>query len=258
MTRGQPFPKLEHPVAVPLADTFVAPALLDQEKGRAAIGHAVRDGFLRPFDIARAEIEEPLPLWVPFWRVAVSVDGFHLTVSSVNVGKDGRPVPIPSGGARYKDAFVMMCARTAFPYEPKMSSLFGRVSGALPLEVGTDELTSPAVPEMLAENGAVVLDADVDRARAESAAMGLLLHGVSPTHAIYETFEPKIEGASFCLYPIYFARYAYEGEARRHPGESLFVAVSGRTGQVVAAKHPSAVRSVAAKVRRLLSFDRRT
>jgi hypothetical protein len=258
MVADAPFPKVDNPIAIPLANTFVVPAVLDQDKGREAVSHAVRDGFLRPFDIARTEIEEPRPLWVPFWRMAVAVDGFFITVSNVNVGKEGRSVPIPSGGARYKDAVVMVCARTLFPYEPKLPSLFGRVSGIPPLEVGTAEMTSPAMMEMLAANGAEILDADVDRARAESTAMGLLLRAVSPTHAFYAKYEPKIETAEFCLYPVYFARYTYDGEARRHAGEAMFVAVSGTTGQVIAAKHPSAVRSVAAKVRRLLSFDRRT
>jgi hypothetical protein len=242
MRTAPPFPKLEPPALVPLSDTLVAPALLDREKGRAAIEAAVRDGFLRPFDIGRATIEDPLALWVPFWRMAVSIDGFHLTV--------------PSGGARRKDAFVMICARSAFPYEPKLPSIFGQLGAAKPIEVGPEELTSPSEIALL-DNGAVILDADVDRAHAESRAMGLLLHAVSPTHAIYSTYEPKVISGSFCLYPLYFARYTYEGEARRHPGESMFVAVSGRTGQVVAAKHPSVARSVAAKIRRFLSFDRR-
>ena len=80
---------------------------------------------------------------------------------------------------------------------------------------------------------------------------------VSPTHALYPTYEPRMEAGTFCLYPLYFARYTYSGEARRHRDEQLFVAVSGKTGEVVAAAYPSAARSVAAKVRRLLSFDRR-
>jgi hypothetical protein len=260
MVRPPPFPKLEKPGPAPaLGDTFVVAASLDQERGRDAVNHAVRDGFLRPFDIGRAEVEEPRPLWVPFWRIAVAVDGFHVSLSNMSLGKDGPTVPVPTGGARYKDAVVMICARGAFPYEPKLPSVFafGGMSGIRPLEVGIEELTQ-ADAEMLAANGAEVVDADVDREHAEGAATGLLLRSVSPTHAIYSKYEPKIGGALFCLYPIYFARYSYEGEARRHPGESMFVAVSGKTGQVVAAKHPSAARSVAAKVRRLLSFDGRT
>jgi hypothetical protein len=258
MAEREPFPKVEHPVVIPLADTFVVPAMLDLEKGREAVQRAVRDGFLRPFDIARAEIEAPRPLWVPFWRTEVALDEPHVTVSNVNVGKEGRYVPIPSGGARYRDAVVMVCARTDFPYEPRLSSLVGRLSGLAPIEVGSEEMTRPADMEMLEANDAEVLDADLHRERAESMVLGLLLGSVSPTHVLNRTYEPKVQTASFGLYPIYFARYAYSGEGSRHPGEDLFVAVSGTTGQVVAARHPSAVRSVAAKVRRLLSLDRRT
>jgi hypothetical protein len=243
MSGRPPFPKLERPVSLPLTSTFVAPALLDQEAGRSAIGRAVREGFLRPFDIERAEIDEPSPLWVPFWRVEVSVDGLHLT--------------LPSGASRYKDVAVMIHARADFPYEAKLSSVVGRVSGVPPITVEKAELTSPAELPVLEQNGAVVLDADVVRARAESTALGLMLAGVSPAHAIYPKYEPKIEGASFVLYPVYYAGYAYNGEARRPREESMFVAVCGRTGRTVAARHPSAVRSVAAKVRRFLSFDRR-
>ena len=258
MARKGTFPKLEKAVTMPLSDTFVVPATLDQEKGREAINHAVRDGVLRPFDIANAEIEEPCPLWIPFWRLTVSVDGFHVNLSNVSVGAKGHSFPIPTGGARHKTADLMICARSLFPYEPKPPSFFGRVSGVPPLEVGVEEMTSPALMEMLTANDAEVVDADVDRERAESLAMGMLLRAVSPTHAIYAKYEPKVESAVFCLYPLYYARYTYNGEARRHAGEELFVAVSGKTGAVVAAKYPSAVRSVAAKVRRLLSFDRRT
>jgi hypothetical protein len=61
----------------------------------------------------------------------------------------------------------------------------------------------------------------------------------------------------FLLYPVHYARYAYAGEARTQPNESCFVAVSARSGRVIAAKHPSAPRALAAKLRKLLSFDRR-
>lgn len=69
--------------------------------------------------------------------------------------------------------------------------------------------------------------------------------------------EPKSLASTFLLYPLYYAPYHYSGESRRHAGEELFVAVSGRTGEVAFAKHPSAVRALATKLRKLLSFDRR-
>ena len=81
------------------------------------------------------------------------------------------------------------------------------------------------------------------------------MRSVSPSNAIYQKYESQIRSTTFVLYPVYYARYRYEGEARRHAGEQFFVAVSGRTGEPINAKHPSAVRAAAAKLRRLLSFD---
>jgi hypothetical protein len=251
------FPSLAKPVVIERADAFYVAAALDMEKGKAAVQHAVTDSILRPFDISSTRVDDVRALWVPFWRMSVSVDGFHISLSSVEVGDKGKSFPLPTGGARFRDADVMICARTIFPYEPKLPSFFGRASGVPPLEIPPNEMAASPDPEMLAENGAETLDADVDRARAESIAMGMLLRAVSPTHAIYAKYEPKINAAQFVYYPLYYARYQYNGEARRHAGEEMFVAISGKTGVVVAAKYPSAVRAMAAKVRRILSFDTR-
>lgn len=226
------FPRLSDPV-VP-TDVFVAPATLDAARGRAAVEHAVKDGFLKPIDIGAVDLEEPALLYVPFWSVDVSAEG-------------------------QKSGTVMICARTSVPYEPKLPSLFGAIgsNATSPLnEVGMNDLfpvNAEAAREALA--GAEVVDADVDRARSEAIASGLLLHAASPTHAFYAKFEPKVRASTFSLYPVYYARYRYEGEARRHAGEDFYVAVSGRSGDVIAAKHPSAVRAMANKLRKLLSFD---
>jgi hypothetical protein len=248
------FPKLPQAVSPP--EVFVVPATLDAARGVEAVQRAVKDGILKPSDIAGADLGEPALVYVPFWRVAVTVDGFHIGLSTVQSGRTGRSIPIPTGGARHKDGIVMISARTVVPYEAKLPSFFGKMAGAPPLEVGMDELVpAPNAAEALAAGE--VVDADIDQARAESIASGMLLRAVSPTHAIYSKYEPKIHASTFCLYPLYYARYRYEGEARRHAGEEFFVAVSGRTGEIVAAKHPSAVRAMATKLRKLLSFDRR-
>lgn len=247
------FPKLPQPV-VP-AEVFVAPAVLDAARGRAAVETAVTEGFLRPFDSKHAaSLDAPALLYVPFWRVEVSVDGFHIGLSTVSSGR--RTLPLPTGGARHKDGIVMIAARTLFPYEPKLPSFFGKLSGVAPLEIGANELVPRSTAEPTLAQGEV-LDADVEKERAEKIASGMLLRAVNPTNAIYASYTPQVRSSAFCLYPVYYARYRYEGEARRHAGEDFFVAVSARTGDVVSAKHPSAVRAVAAKVRRLFSLDRR-
>jgi hypothetical protein len=248
------FPKLPQPVAP--AEAFVVVSTLDAKQGSEAVQRCVRDGLLKPSDIAGADLEEPKLLWVPFWRIAVSVDGFHIGLSSVQSGRTGRTIPIPTGGARHKDGIVMISARTIFPYEAKLPSFFGRIGGTPPLEVGTNELTTAANARDALASGEVV-DADVDEVRARTIASQMLLRAVSPTNAIYAKYEPNVTACTFCLYPVYYARYRYEGEARRHAGEDFFVAVSGKTGEAIAAKHPSAMRAVATKLRKLLSFDRR-
>lgn len=250
MRREEAFPKLENAVALPSGLTWAARATLDPAQGREAVSRAVHAGLLRPYDIASADVEEPRLMWVPFWRMDVSVDGFFVNVSGLHVGKGDRSVPVPTGGSRYRDAIVMICAREAVPYVPKLPSLFGRVAGVPALEIAEEDLERSWL-----DDTAEVVDADVTRSRAEAVLVGLLLGALSPTHVLYPKYEPKLNGVKFCLYPLYYARYTYSGEARRRPGEELFVLVSARTGEIVAAKHPSAARAVAAKVRRLLSFD---
>lgn len=215
------FPKLSQPVTP--AEIFVAPATFDAAHGRAAVQHAVKDGILKPSDIESVELAEPVLLYVPFWRV---------------------------GGAFQKDGFVMVCARKDVPYETKVPSVVTDLSGVNALDIGTNELVplnAGAAREALAAGE--VVDADVDKARAEAIVNGLLLGPVSA--------EPKSLAGTFLLYPLYYAPYRYSGESRRHAGEELFVAVSGRTGEVASAKYPSVVRAMATKLRKLLSFDRR-
>lgn len=246
----------ERPVAVPPSEQHVCRRILEPAQAQEHARRAVLDGVLKPGDIESSSRIDPVALlWVPFWRVDVSVDGFHVGLSNVSVGRGGARIPIPTGGARHKDAVVMVSARTIFPYEPKLAAwLGGSLDGVAPLEIGTGELAPreqvPATELGVGEE----LAPDVPKADAEAAAARMVVRAVHPQSALYAKYEPQIRSALFCLYPVYYARYAYEGAARRHPGEEFFVAVSGRTGKPVSAHHPSAVRAAAAKLRKLISF----
>jgi len=246
------FPKLERPVVA--AETFVVPATLDLAQGRAAVRRVITDGVLKPSDIEGAAIDDASLLYLPFWRVDASVDGFHIGIGTVT-GSSGRSIPIPTGGANSRDAAVMVCARTIVPFELRLPSTF-RISGSPALDVNASELV-PADRVRDALAAGEVVDADVPRDQGEKTATGLLVRAVSSSNAIYQKYEPQIRSTTFVLYPVYYARYRYEGEARRHAGEQFFVMVSGKTGDVVNAKHPSAMRAMATKLRKLLSFDRR-
>lgn len=249
------FGKLSRPVEPPPED-YVAPALLDASQGKAAVERAIKDSFFRPADIAGTKIDAAALVYAPFWRMTVSVDGFHLGLSFVGI--NGRTVPIPRGGANHRDAVIMISARTLVPYEPKLPSWLDNVGRTPPLEVAPNEVLpigAEAAREALAKGELV--EADVSKEQAEKYACGMLLRSIDARNAFYAKYTPELRAAAFVRYPLYYARYRYSGEARRHAEEDLFVAVSGRSGEVVSAKHPSAPRAVAAKIRRLLSFDRR-
>jgi len=234
------FPELSDPVTPPSREAAVVAAKLEPAEARAKVERIVREGVLRPFDIEAARVLDPRALWVPFWRIDVLLDGLHLDAH---------------GPARHRPAAVMIPARSDFPYVPRLPSLFA--AGTPLLSVAEAELETRDVEAAMAGANAEIVDADVTRTQAESRALGLLIHGVSPTHAIHPTFEPRVEGSRFCWYPVYYTSYEYLGEARRRQGEAFFVALSARTGDVLAAAHPSEARAALAKVRRLLSFDRR-
>jgi hypothetical protein len=248
---GPVFPKLDSPVALDPNEVFVAPRILDDVHGEAEAKKAILSGLFRPADIEQAKIDAARFMYVPFWRIDVGVDGFHIGVSSITVGNGRTQLPLPTGGARHKDAVLMVCARRLFPHELKVPNWLSGIGSAVePFEINTGELAQRSAVATSEE----VIDADVTRVEAEREATRVMLRAVQPSSAIYAKYEPLIRSATFCYYPVHYARYHYEGEARRHPGEELFVVISARTGKPISARHPSAVRAAAAKFRRLLTF----
>jgi hypothetical protein len=232
-------------------EIFIAPAEIDFARGKAEISRVVKEGLLRPSDIDGAEIETPELFYLPFYRVDVAVDGFHVGTSTIQIGSGRTSIPIPMMGARHRDAVIFVCARTLFPFEAKLPSFFGRMGSAPPIEIATSELSPFRNPP---PTGALI-EADVQQVSAEQHAAMMVLRAVQPGQAIYSDYKPVIRSTMFCLLPVYYAGYRYSGEAQRKPDEALFVAICARTGQVISAQFPSAARAVAAKFRKLLSFD---
>ena len=250
------FGKLPSPVPPP-REHYVAPATLDAAQGKEAVERAIKGSVLRPADIADTKLDDPSLIYAPFWRMNVSADGFSFGVIGVRKG-NGPEIPIPIGGAKQKDAVILVSARTLVPYEPKLPSWLDKLGRTPPLEVGPNEVLpfGAATAQEAVAKGELV-EADVTKDQAEKLACGMLIRSMDSRHAIIARFTPQLRGAALIHYPLYYARYRYNGEARRHMEEDLFVAVSGRSGEVISAKFPSASRAVAAKIRRLLSFDRR-
>jgi hypothetical protein len=242
------YAKLAAPAMVP---EHVAPATLDASEAKVALSREIQESVFRPSDIAKATIGEAAFFYAPFWRVRLSVEGFHIGLTTTT-NERGRTLPLPTGGARHASGTVMISARSILPYTPKLSSVFGRLSGSPALEVEPTEL----VPlDRAALAGHELVDADVAKEHAERVAVAMILQQVQPHNALYAKYNPLVHDTTCVYYPLYLARYQYDGEARRHAGEEFFVMLSARTGKVVASKHPSALRAVTAKLRRFLSFN---
>jgi hypothetical protein len=245
---GPVFPSLSNAVVVPEGDTYVLRTRISFSEAAEIAKKAILDRTLAPADLGDPPRDVPKLAWTPFWRIDASVDGFHLGLSNVRVGN----IPIPTGGTRHKDAVLLVCARRAFPYELALPSfLSGVVSDHEPLEVDLAELESLS---NYSPEGGERVDADVSRDAAERDALTLLARAISPNNALYVDTKNRVRSTLFLRIPLYMVRYRYEGEARSRQGEEFFVVISGRSGKIVAAHHPSGVRAAAARVRRFLTF----
>src|SRR5262249_41111117 len=156
--------------------------------------------------------------YAPFWRVQLSVEGFHIGLTTTTSSR-GRTMPLPTGGARHASGTIMISARSILPYTPKLPSTFGRLSGSPPLAVEPTQLP-PFDRAALAKDE--IVDADVSREHAERIAVSMILQRVQPHSALYAKYDPLVHDVTSVHYPLYLARYRYEGEARSHAGEEFF------------------------------------
>jgi hypothetical protein len=193
------------------------------------------DGVWRPADLARAE-KSPLQLYhLPFWRIEASADGFHFGVSRTGSGLGGLT---PTGGARSREAVILLPARRHLPFDPTDKLAIDRAE-----LIPRSALKAPRAGDVLA--------ADVPRAEAEREACERLRRSLQSQDALFNKYEAKVRATTFCQYPLWVQRYRYRGEASDGLAtDECYVAISARTGKVVSARHPSAFRAVAAKIKK--------
>jgi hypothetical protein len=229
---GHLAPPTTRPIDVAASDWFVVPGAVPRSAAERVALADVHEGYLRPPDIHRAELAPIVLGHFPIWRVDVSVEGFHVGLSR---GREGGSL-LPTGGVRHRDEIVLVPARRLLPFDPTPK-----------LELPPREL----VPRQRgrAVEGEVIAP-DVARAEAEREACQRLRRKVEPTSALYSKFDASVRSAQLVHYPLWVLRYRYSGEARKDAApEECHVAVSGRTGKIVSAHHPSALRSVAETVK---------
>jgi hypothetical protein len=189
----------------------------------------------RPADLERAD-RSPLTLYhVPFWRVEATAEGFHVGVSRGGSGLGGL---LPTGGARSRESVLLVLGRRGFPFDP---------TGKLTIE------RAELIPRthLKSKRDGDVLAADVPREEAERDACDRLRRSIQANDALFSKYEARARGSSLCQYPLWVQRYRYRGEASEGVAtDECHVAISARTGKVVSSKHPSAFRSVAAKIKK--------
>jgi hypothetical protein len=222
------------PLELPAGEIFLALPTISRAQAEQVLAEEL-DGVWRPTDLARAD-KSPLALYhVPFWRVEASADGFHVGVARTGSGLGGLT---PTGGARARDAVILLPARRHLPFDPTEK-----------LAIDRAELIPRAALKAPREGD--VLAADVPRADAEREACERLRRSIQAGDALFSKYEAKVRATLFCQYPLWVQRYRYRGEASDGLAtDECHVAISARSGKVVSARHPSALRSAFAKIKK--------
>lgn len=232
------FPPLGTPPAAPLSldgvEVSYSPRSVGELVGHGRVREAVSGGVLRPADMDKAEIGEVESVWVPVWRFEGSVDGFHVSLGTTTRG--GRSRLTPRGGYRHKERTEYILARSGFAIDPSPKMRVSR-SDLTPLGDKTLE--------------GVRIAPDIDRATAQERAELALKREGQPNTALYAKVQVKIHDAQLLFYPLYVVRYRYGGEAVDGGASMFFAALSGASGKVVASHHPSVLKSIGGKFRRL-------
>jgi hypothetical protein len=238
------------PRAVVPEERYFVPWRVGPSRAEARIHEEMCDGTFRPPDAAeRAVVDEVFAIYVPFWRVDLSRTDASVLLSSVQIGRIG--VPVPHQQTNATSAVWMVSARSGLPYEMKHpSTLLPGDAKPLVLSLAALEHGDPPLT-----GGWELVDADVTAEQATSmAAAALAKHTQTAGGALFTESSHYIRAAHFVRYPIWFARYRYDGEASENEG-LYYVGISALDGISVTAEHPSKLRAGAAKIKKFFRFE---
>lgn len=239
-------PSLPNPV-LPRELYYAAP-VLGATRAEQTILADIQDGTFRPPDAReKAHIEEAYALFVPFWRVDIQRADQALRLGRVRINN----IPLPTSESTEAKAVWMVCARTAFPYEMKHPSTL-LPGDAKPLTLSLAALEHGDPPT---RGGWEVLDADVEKSKAEQIAARALASSSSASQGLFTESEVVTHAVHFVRYPIWFARYRYRGAASSDGNDLYYVGISALDGQPITAMHPSKLRAGAARVKRFFFDD---
>ena len=95
------FPPLGTAAQQPTEPVFVVARRLDESAAGKIARQEIFGRVLAPADIRQASataLDRIRLIQVPFWRVEVSIDGFHVNLTSVPLGRG--PIGLPCHGCR--------------------------------------------------------------------------------------------------------------------------------------------------------------
>jgi len=230
---------------------FLVVPQLGPEQAQGRIRAEICDGALRPPDAAEAALIAAIHgLFVPFWRIEITRPEHQMRAADERRGYLGVPLA-QLGGSDGRSAW-MVCARYGFPYEMKHPNL--PVPGDTRPLVLPAGLLHPGDPDPAW--GWEEVEADIDAFSAEAMAMTSYRKFVIDPNAIFSDVEPIVRAIHFVRYPLWLARYQYRTEAAPTPDGLFHVGVSAVDGVPITAVHPSKLAAGAAKLKRLLGFQR--
>ncbi len=224
--------QLDDPADVDAGEHFVVERVVKKADAERVALAAINERMLRPADIDASEIDPMLLAWVPIWRIDISVSGFNLGLSRA------RGVTLPTGGTRNRDEVRLVLGRRLLAIDP-----------CAKLAIDPAQLVPYGGKR---PPGGELVQADVDRDEAEAQAKEAMRRSVQSGNALFSKFETDVRSVALVHYPLMIVRYRYAGEAKADLApEDCHVALSGRTGKVVAEKHPSAWRSIGTRIKKL-------
>jgi hypothetical protein len=227
-------PPIRDPVVVDDDEHFMVERVVKKPDAQKVALAAIKESMLRPADIESSTIEDMQLGWVPLWRFDMSVRGFHLGLSR------GSGTTLPTGGSRHRDEVKLVLARRLFAYDPTPK-----------LKIDAAQMVPCAGKR---PPGGEVVHCDVSREDARRQAEDAMRRGIEPSNALFSTLQCDVRSVAFVQYPLMVVRYTYAGEAKADAAPELcHVAVSGRTGKIVSAHHPSTFRALGSKLRRLFT-----
>ena len=155
------FPPLGPSAHQPREPSFVVARRLDEPAAGKIARREIFGRVLAPADIRQASataLDRIRLIQVPFWRVEVAIDGFHVSITSVPLGRGPIGLPLPRMSSKHRSGAVMVSARNAFPYQLRVpSSLSHSVFVGIPaLEVAAEDLVPEAADDSREGEGEIV------------------------------------------------------------------------------------------------------